>query len=190
MAKTLLEKWNTLFPNGSPDKNRTATSKTSDAITNPLSDASGLDNGYNSTSPVPSGRKSASIAFLWNHFCDVADDSDASINHLTTGFGVRKGEKHVANNQKAIGAMSKNVTVGTIESQAAFEARGQAAANFDEMFAIGDAGPASIPTVKSNYRLGSVNPNGGFSNYTGRPMTNGGDDIATISLQQYRDGMG
>ena len=188
MASTLMEKWAALFPNGAPDKNRTETSQTSDAVRNPLSEPSGLDNEYTSTSPVPSGRKSQAISVLWENWCGVGGDSDASINHLTVGFGA--GERFAAKKADYVEAMGKNVTVGTIESQAAFEARGQAAANVAEMEAIGDAGRASYPTVKGNYRLGAVNPDGGFSSYTGRPMSNGGDDIATISLQQYRDGMG
>ena len=185
-----MEKWAALFPNGSPDARRTRTSQTSDAVRNPLSDASGLDNEYTSHRPLPTGRKSQSIAVLWSHFCDVGGDSDASLNHLTTGFGDDTSSGMDPKYSAKLRAMEKNVTVGTIESDAAFEARGQAAANLDEMFAIGDAGPLSIATVKSNYRLGSVNPDGGFSNYTGRPMTNGGDDIATLTLQQWRDGMG
>jgi hypothetical protein len=185
MPATLMEKWADLFPGGSPDANRTASSNTSDAITNPLSDVSGLDNKYTSVSTLPTGRQSQSISVLWNHFCDVADDSDASINHLTTDFGVRAGEQNVANNQKAIGAMSKNVVVRS--------ATDAIPAQLPQQF--GQNGTAAVDavvhaTVKSNYRLGSVNPNGGFSSYTGRPMSNGGDDIATITLQQYRDGMG
>ena len=43
--------------------------------------------------------------------------------------------------------------------------------------------------TRGNYRLGSSNPEGAWGNFTGRPLTNGGEDIATISLQQYRDGM-
>lgn len=190
MAATLMEKWSALFPNGNPDGDRTATSQTSDAVRNPLSDASGLDNEYTSSTPVPSGRKSQSISVLWNEWCGVGGDSDASLNHLTKDFGADTSGGHDPKYSAKKRAMKKNVTVGTIETQAAFEARGQAAASFDEAFAIGDAGPLSIATVKNNYRLGSVNPDGGFSNYTGRPMTNGGDDIATLTLNQWRDGMG
>lgn len=193
MAQTLMEKWAASFPSGSPDANRTATSRSSDAIRNPLSSRSGLDNNYNSGRPLPVGRKSASISVLWDAFCNVKSDSDASMNmHLTDNFGSLKDLGPYAGDikKKMKNAMSKNVTVRGTEDAAAFEARGKAAKNFDEMFAIADAGPAVLATVKGNYRLGGVNPDGGFSNYTGRPMTNGGEDIATISLQQYRDGMG
>mgnify|MGYP003385171955 FL=1 len=190
MPSTLLEKWNALFPNGSPDADPVATSKTSDAITNPLSDVSGLDNEYTSTSPIPSGRKSQSISVLWSHFCDVGDDSDASIKHLTTGFGDDTSGGHDPKYSAKIRAMGKNVTVRTTEDMAGFQTRVLSAGSIAAAFALADGGPASLATVKGNYRLGSVNPDGGFSNYTGRPMSNGGDDIATISLQQYRDGMG
>ena len=190
MAATLMEKWATLFPNGNPDAHRDAVSQTSDAVRNSLSDPSGLDNEYTSLYPLPAGRKSQSISVLWNKWCGVGSGSDASLNHLTAGFGADVSGGNDPKYSAKIRAMGKNVTVGTIESQAAFEARGQAAANVAEMAAIGDAGPTSYPTVKGNYRLGAVNPNGGFSTFTGRPMSNGGDDISTISLQQYRDGMG
>ena len=193
-----MEKWNALFPNGSPDADRTATSKSSDAITNPLSSKSGLDNNYTSDRPLPVGRKSASISVLWDAFCNVKSDSDASVNmHLTDNFGSLKdlGPYAGAVKDKMKNAMSKNVTVRGTEDAAAFEKRFMAAAtdpggSFKAAFAIADAGPNVFATVKGNYRLGGVNPDGGFSSYTGRPMTNGGEDIATISLQQYRDGMG
>ena len=134
MPSTLLEKWNALFPLGSPDANRTATSKSSDAIRNPLSSRSGLDNNYTSDRPLPVGRKSASISVLWDAFCNVKSDSDASMNmHLTDNFGSLKDLGPYAGDikKKMKNAMSKNVTVGTIESQAAFEARGAAAAELD-----------------------------------------------------------
>jgi hypothetical protein len=193
MAATLLEKWNALFPNGAPDKHRTETSKTSDAITNPLSLVSGLDNKYTSTSPVPSGRKSQAISVLWENWCGVGGDSDASINHLTVGFGA--DERFAAKKAVYVEAMGKNVTVragddGAGHGQKAFDSA-KKGSKFDDFFAAIDNPVIALnATVKGNYRLGAVNPDGGFSNYTGRPMTNGGDDIATISLQQYRDGMG
>jgi hypothetical protein len=198
MAQTLMEKWAASFPSGSPDANRTATSRSSDAIRNPLSSRSGLDNNYNSGRPLPVGRKSASISVLWDAFCNVKSDSDASTNmHLTDNFGSLKDLGPYAGDikKKMKNAMSKNVTVRGTEDAAAFEKRFMAAGpanggSFKAAFAIADAGPTVFATVKGNYRLGGVNPDGGFSSYTGRPMTNGGEDIATISLQQYRDGMG
>ena len=91
--------------------------------------------------------------------------------------------------------MEKNVTVragddGAGTGQKAFDSA-KKGSKFDDFFAAMDNPVIALnATVKGNYRLGAVNPDGGFSSYTGRPMTNGGDDIATISLQQYRDGMG
>jgi hypothetical protein len=194
MAKTLVEKWTALFPNGSPDAHRNKASQSSDPVINSLSDVSGLDNKYTSLSTLPTGRQSESsaISILWNKFCDVGGDSDASINHLTADFGAAQQSQGSNSNKRSgmISAMKKNVTVrqgddGAAAGQAAFDA-----GDFDAFFAIMDNPPIVTATVKSNYRLGSVNPDGGFSSYTGRPMTNGGADIATLTLQQWRDGMG
>jgi hypothetical protein len=191
MAQTLVEKWSALFPNGNPDGNRTRTSATSTAVRNPLSEYSGLDNLYTSLSTVPTGRKSQNISVLWDHFCGVKSDSDSDLDHLSTSFGANAngGQGAAMARDGMVSSMKKNVTVRSTEDTAAHETRALAATSLAAMFAIADAGPADLATVKSNYRLGAVNPDGGFSSYTGRPMSSGGDDIATISLQQYRDGM-
>ena len=183
-----MEKWDALFPNGNPDAHRDAVSQTSDAITNPLSDVSGLDNKYTSLSTLPTGRQSQAISVLWANWCGVGGDSDASINHLTTNFGAAQ-QSQGSNSHKRklmISAMKKNVTVrSAIDAVAATTPTSQDGSG-------GTAAQAAVihATVKGNYRLGAVNPDGIFSNFTGKPMTNGGDDIATISLQRYRDGMG
>ena len=188
-----MERWATLFPNGNPDAHRDRSSQSSDPVRNPLSEVSGLDNEYTSLSTLPTGRKSQSISVLWNKWCGVAGDSDPGLSHLSKDFGNDVSGGNDPKYSAKIRAMEKNVTVGTIESEAAFGARAQAVAaksGIEAAFAMIDSGPLTFATVKGNYRLGSVNPNGGFSNFTGKPMSNGGDDIATITLQQYRDGMG
>jgi len=184
MAETLMEKWDALFPNGNPDAHRDAVSQTSDAITNPLSDVSGLDNKYTSLSTLPTGRQSQAISVLWANWCGVGGDSDASINHLTVGFGT--SDRFAGKKADYVEAVTKNVTVrSAIDAVAATTPTSQDGSG-------GTAAQAAVihATVKGNYRLGAVNPDGIFSNFTGKPMTNGGDDIATISLQRYRDGMG
>jgi len=181
-----MEKWNTLFPNGSPDANRDKTSKTSDAITNPLSEVSGLDNKYTSTSPVPTGRKSQAISVLWHNWCGVGGDSDASLNHLTVAFG--NNERLAAKKKDYVEGVSKNVTVRKVETDAIEEVTQQ---QYGKTHVMTEGVPAVLASyTKQNYRLAAANPEGLFSNFTGKPMTNGGEDIATISLQQYRDGMG
>jgi hypothetical protein len=191
MAQTLMEKWAASFPSGSPDANRTATSKSSDAIRNPLSSRSGLDNNYNSGRPLPVGRKSASISVLWDAFCNVKSDSDASMNmHLTDNFGSLKDLGSYAGDikKKMKNALSKNVTVRKVETDAIEEVTQQ---QYGKTHVMTEGVPAVLASyTKQNYRLAAANPEGLFSNFTGKPMTNGGEDIATISLQQYRDGMG
>ena len=186
MAQTLVEKWSALFPNGNPDAHRTATSQTSDSVENPLSEVGGLDNEYTSGSTLPTGRQSQCISVLWNLHCGVKSDSDADIDHLSTKFGVKEGSPLENGTLKMKRAMAKNVTVRATTDAVAAVA--PSAAN--EWQSAAAQAAVLHATVKSNYRLGSVNPDGGFSNYTGRPMTNGGDDIATLTLQQWRDGMG
>jgi hypothetical protein len=190
MAATLMEKWDALFPNGNPDAHRNRSSRSSDPVRNPLSEVSGLDNGYTSLSTLPTGRHSQCISVLWNIHCGVKSDSDADIDHLSTDFGV-KGDSPLENGTlKMKRAMAANVTVregddGAAAGQAAFDA-----GDFDAFFAMMDNPPVVTAYVKSNYRLGSVNADGNFTAYTGRPMTNGGADITTLTLQQWRDGMG
>ena len=187
MANTLLELWSLQFPTGSPDAMRVETSAAGDAVQNPLSDTSNLDNRYTSNSPLPTGRSSKALAVLWDQFCEQKDVDDSSLNHLTTAFGElpsHPGGTMQAGKYK--GAVLKNVTVRHVAQEAIAEVK-PSAMNEWKSVAGQDAVMASY--TRGNYRLGSSNPEGAWGNFTGRPLTNGGEDIATISLQQYRDGM-
>ena len=190
MANTLLELWSLQFPGGSPDAMRTETSAAGDSVRNPLSDTSTLDNRYTSNSPLPTGRSSKALAVLWDQFCEQKDVNDSSLNHLTTGFG-NDGDYQQADSYKR--AVTKNVTIRRVAQEAiAPVAAGEktlATGHIVPVAAVKGQDAVMAPYTRGNYRLGSSNPDGAWGNFTGRPLTNGGEDIATISLQQYRDGM-
>ena len=201
MANTLLELWSLQFPTVSTVAMRVETSAAGDAVQNPLSETSNLDNRYTSNSPLPTGRSSKALAVLWDQFCEQKGVDDSSINHLTTDFGVLDTSTHgkaveasmVASKYR--GAVEKNVTIRHIAQEAIAPVAAVAAKKFRDGTVI-----AAVAAVKGqdavmgaytrgNYRLGSSNPEGAWGTFTGKPLTNGGEDIATISLQQYRDGM-
>ena len=194
MANTLLELWSLQFPNGSPDANRDMTSAAGDTVRNPLSDTSKLDSQYTSNKMLPSGRNSMkALAILWNQLCLQSGVADNTLTHLTTDFGkigigtdsggnAQDGDKAVAYEE----TVKKNVTVRRVETDAIV-------AQPPKQF--GSKPTAAVDAVmgaytRGNYRLGSSNPEGAWGTFTGKPLANGGEDIATISLQQYRDGMG
>ena len=191
MSSTLLELWTSRFPNGSPDANRDQISAAGDPVRNPLSEVSGLDSEYTSNSPLPTGRRSKAIAILWNALCDNKADEDSSLNHLTSGFGQGDRDQDAGTKaDKFTTALRKNVTVRHIAQEAIAAQPEQR----DNSYRVTQAATAAQPQIlapytRGNYRLGSSNPEGTWGNFTGRPSTNGGDDITTITLSQYRDGM-
>ena len=194
MANTLLELWSLQFPNGSPDANRDMTSAAGDAVRNPLSDTSKLDSQYTSNKMVPSGRNSMkALAILWNQLCLQSGVADNTLTHLTTDFGkIGIGTDSGGNaqdNDKAVAyeeAVKKNVTVRRVETDAIAP---QPPSSLNEWKTVAGQDAVMGAYTRGNYRLGSSNPAGAWGTFTGRPLTNGGEDIATISLQQYRDGM-
>ena len=201
MANTLLELWSLQFPNGSPDANRDMTSAAGDTVRNPLSDTSKLDSQYTSNKMLPSGRNSMkALAILWNQLCLQSGVADNTLTHLTTDFGkigigtdsggnAQDGDKAVAYEE----TVKKNVTVRRVETDAivAVAAGTKTLATGHKVKVAEVKGQDAVmgAYTRGNYRLGSSNPAGAWGTFTGRPLTNGGEDIATISLQQYRDGM-
>ena len=193
MANTLLELWSLQFPGGSPDAMRTETSAAGDSVRNPLSDTSTLDNRYTSNSPLPTGRSSKALAVLWDRFCEQKDVNDASLNHLAKDFGAGDNSTHqsaVESGTRADAykrAVTKNVTIRRVAQEAIAPQKPNA---MNEWKTVAGQDAIMAPYTRGNYRLGSSNPEGAWGTFTGKPLTNGGEDIATISLQQYRDGMG
>ena len=201
MANTLLELWSLQFPGGSPDAMRTETSAAGDSVQNPLSETSNLDNRYTSNSPLPTGRSSKALAVLWDQFCEQKDVNDSSLNHLAKDFGAGDNSTYqaaVASGTRADGykrAVTKNVTIRHIAQEAIAPVAAVPEKRFRDgtviaaVAAVKGQDAVMAPYTRGNYRLGSSNPEGAWGTFTGRPLTNGGEDIATISLQQYRDGM-
>lgn len=144
MPETILQRWTHLFGpdaggNNSPDSLAGKTNGTDGnglsgtaavSHTNPLNKASALDEGFDSSNPLPPGHHDSDVGVLWNALVSENSSSDSMVSTVS-GVGKSVGAKTEAIRRSGINATK---FAGAIKSNV-----------------------RALPHIRGNHRLSEVN---------------------------------